>query len=122
MKMKKLFLLLLLFTTTATFAQKYDGVESTASQKEQAEKLTQQYNDYLSLTEDQMIMMEQKIAEFLAKRNAIITSSRSIEEKNRMILTFYKEETGEMNDILTRVQLKQYRKIKPEIQPLLILK
>lgn len=66
--------------------------------------------------------MEQKIAEFLAKRNAIITSSRSIEEKNRMILTFYKEETGEMNDILTRVQLKQYKKIKPEIQPLLILK
>lgn len=120
--MKKLFLLLLLFTTTATLAQKYDGVESTSSQKEQAEKLTQQYNDYLSLTEDQIIIMEQKIAEFLAKRNAIITSSSSIEEKNRMILAFYKEETGEMNDILTRVQLQLYKKIKPEIQPLLVLK
>lgn len=120
--MKILTLLLALFVTCIATAQELDATDPTPQQDQKAYKLTQVYNDELSLTGKQMRYMKDKIAKFMVKQNDILTSDRTVADKNTLLEAFYVEETKEMADILTQPQMKVYKNVKPNIQPLVQLK
>jgi len=98
------------------FLQKdHDAIEN------QAFKLTNQYNKELALDGDQYILFEKKVEEFLIRRKKIEAEYKG-KEKLDLIYELQQTETAEMNDILTRPQLQVYKRIKPQIQPLEVVK
>ena len=84
---------------------------------EKAKAFTVAYNKHLALTSDQLALFDIKIEEFLIRREKIEKTLKG-EEKLKALYALQKQETLEMQDILTRPQLPVYKKVKPEIQPL----
>ncbi len=115
--MKKIFLLTFLLMGISTFAQDVFLQESNAQAKKEAEAITDKYIPELALTGKQQLLFQQKVEEFLIRRYEI-ERRYSGKEKLDLLYSLQEEETAEMNDILTRPQLKLYTEIKPEIQPL----
>jgi len=115
--MKKLLLIVLLFTSISVFSQDPYIQASRPEIEEEAIKITNLYIPELALTGKQQLLFQQKIAEFLIRRNKIEAEFEG-KEKLDMLYKLQQEETHEMNNIITRPQLEVYKKVKPKIQPL----
>ncbi|MAP81166.1 MAG: hypothetical protein CL526_08765 [Aequorivita sp.] len=115
--MKKLFTIIVLFIGVTTYSQDPLLQNSNAKVEMEAKELTNQYTAKLSLTGEQQLLFEQKVAEFLISRNKI-EAKYSGKEKLNKLYKLQKEETAEMNDILTRPQLEVYKRVKLKFQPL----
>lgn len=118
-----LLLVMALFVGSMTFAQHYIAPDPNPRQKEEAMDLANQIDDRLSLTEKQLLLVENLNGEFIARRDFIIGDQEiSIIEKNELLEAIYVEQGNEMADILVREQLVLYKKIRGELQPLVTIK
>ncbi|HLW33602.1 MAG TPA: hypothetical protein VKX40_15170 [Aequorivita sp.] len=115
--MKKYVLLLCLITGIQGFSQDVYFQESNPDAKARAIKLTDQYNKELALDGDQYLLFQQKVEEFLIRRDKIETEF-SGKARLYMLVKLQDEENAEMHNILTRPQLELYKKIHPLIQPI----
>ncbi len=115
--MKKLILILSIFIGFTAFSQDPVFQKSNPKAEERAIEITNSYDLQLSLTEKQELLFQQKVAEFLIRRYKI-ESEFSGKEKLDLLYKLQREETAEMNDILTRPQMEVYKQVKPTIQPL----
>ncbi len=115
--MKKLFLLLFVFTTLSAFSQDPFLQKSSPQAKEEAIKITNLYIPELALTGKQQLLFQQKVEEFLIRRYKIEAAFEG-KEKLNLLYQLQQEETDEMKDIITRPQMNVYKKVKPKIQPL----
>jgi len=120
--MKKLiFIAVVLFATVAT-AQNYIAPKPNERQLTEAKELAREIDKRISLTEIQLLDVEQLNGEFIARRDEIVGNRElSIERKNELLAAMYKEQSREMADIVTRRQLRRYRRVRGDIQPLIIL-
>ncbi len=119
--MKKLLTALVFLVSLCVYSQDPFFQKSDPEAEKEAIKISNQYNAELSLTAKQLLLMQQKIEEFLIKRKKI-ESEFTGREKLDLLYQLQQEETAEMNDILTQPQLKLYKEIKPTIQPLETIK
>lgn len=115
--MKKVLFLLMLSLGVSAYAQDPFLQKSDPEAQEQAIQITDQYNKQLALTGEQTLLFQQKVEEFLIRRNEIENQVEG-REKLDLLRKLQNEETAEMQDILTRPQLLVYKKIKSNIQPL----
>lgn len=115
--MKNLVVLVLFFISASAFSQDPFLQESNPEASKVAIKLTDEYNRDLALTGEQQVLFQQKVEEFLIRRNEI-EKKYSGREKLNMLLAMQREETKEMHDILTEPQMIYYKKAKPSLQPL----
>ena len=142
--MKKILTIIAFFITTSifaqdTFTQKHSEqahedqkIDRMLSELEQAEnrmeelnekldkratEIAKAYDKQLEMTTKQFILFEKKVEEFLITRNKI---ENNFTGKNKLakLYNMQREETAEMADILTSIQLDVYKQIKDDIQPL----
>lgn len=118
--MKNLFIITFLLIGFNSFSQDTFFQESNPEAKKEAIKITNEYNRELALTGKQQLLFQKKVEKFLIERHKI-EKEFSGKEKLNLLLKMQTEETAEMNDVLTRLQLNLYKKIKPNIQPLEIV-
>lgn len=119
--MKKLLLLALFITSFSAFSQDPFLQNSNPAAENEAIKITNLYIPKLSLTGEQQLLFQRKVEEFLIRRYKIEANFKG-REKLDMLYKLQQEETGEMNDILTRPQLQVYKELKPTLQPLETIK
>ena len=120
--MKRIFLLLLIVSGGAMNAQDYIAPEPNDRQMEESKKLTEALNDELSLTEKQILSIEKLNGEFIARRDIIVgDQGLTIVEKNEFLESIYVEQGNEMADILVREQLNLYKRIRGDLQPLVVI-
>lgn len=115
--MKNLIVLVLLFISASAFSQDPFLQESNPNAKKIAVKITNEYNKDLALSGEQQVLFQQKVEEFLIKRNKI-EKEYSGREKLDMLVEMQLDETDEMHDILTEAQMVYYKKAKTTLQPL----
>ncbi|MGB3342381.1 MAG: hypothetical protein WBA61_00580 [Aequorivita sp.] len=115
--MKKFVLFFCLFTGIQGFSQDVFFQKPTPEAKERAIELTNEYNKELALDGDQILLFQQKVEEFLLRRDKI-ESEYSGKARLYMLVKLQDEENAEMHNILTRPQLELYKKIHPLIQPI----
>ena len=121
--MKRLILIMTVLFGTAAMAQNYIAPEPNERQEQEAKVLASKLDDQLSLTEKQLLAVELLNGEFIARRDEIIgRQDISTLEKNELLEAIYVEQEKEMADIVTRVQLDLYEKIRGELQPLIVIK
>lgn len=89
---------------------------SNENVRSEAIRITTEYNRELAFSGEQELLFRQKVAEFLIRKNEI-EKAFSGQKKIDLLSALQREETREMNDILTRLQMEFYRKVKPQIQP-----
>ncbi len=119
--MKKLIILTLLLIGFQGFSQDTFFQESNPKAKEEAIKITNEYNLELALSGQQQVLFQSKVEEYLIKRDKIEEEFTGTEELN-FLKDMPDQETADMNDILTRQQMTVYKRVKPRIQPLAIAK
>lgn len=119
--MKKLLSIIVILYTVTAFSQDPYLQKSNADAEKEAVEITEKYNLELVLSGQQKLLFQQKVEEFLIRRYKIEAEMKGVEKLDRLYL-LQQEETGEMNDILTRPQLAIYKRVKPRIQPLEIAK
>jgi len=115
--MKKLVSILILFASISVFSQDTVFQKSNSEAEKEAIELTQEYDLELSMTGKQRLLFQKKVEEFLI-RSYKIEANLNGKEKLDLLYQLQQEETSEMNDILTRLQMKVYKKVRPIIQPL----
>ncbi len=115
--MKNLLSVLFLFISITAFSQDPYLQNSNEAAEKQAKEITTNYVSELGLTSQQELLFQQKVEEFLIRRNKV-EAEFSGKEKLNFLFQLQQEETAEMSDILTRPQLKVYKKVKPKFQPL----
>ncbi len=115
--MKRISILLFLFISLSAFSQDPYLQKPNDQAEEQAAEITENYDLQLSLTGKQKLLFQQKVAEFLIRRNKI-EATLSGKEKLDALYSLQQEETAEMNDVITQPQMAVYRRVKPKIQPL----
>ena len=118
--MKKFLILCVLMFGLTGYSQDVYFQQSNPEAKKEAIEITNLYNDQLGPTGEQELLFQQKVEEFLIRRYKV-ENEFSGKEKLNILLGLQKEETAEMDDILTRPQLELYKTIKPNIQPLEII-
>jgi hypothetical protein len=115
--MKKLTTLIMLLLSLSAFSQDPFFQKSNEQAEKEALEITNSYDLELSLTEKQELLFQRKVEEFLIRRYKI-EAEISGKEKLDLLYGLQKQETAEMNDILTRPQMEVYKQVKPTIQPL----
>ncbi|WP_104733796.1 hypothetical protein [Hanstruepera ponticola] len=119
--MKTTLYIFLLFFSISTFAQDPMLQKPDISLDEKAKALTVEYNKQLGLTSDQIGLFDIKVEEFLIRREKIENTLQG-KEKLRALYALQEQETIEMQNILTQPQMDVYKKVRPEIQPLEVVK
>ena len=115
--MKNLLLLItILMAPIIVMAQDTFFQNSNENVRSEAIRITTEYNRELAFSGEQELLFRQKVEEFLIRKNEI-EKAFSGQKKIDLLSALQREETREMNDILTRVQMEFYRKVKPQIQP-----
>lgn len=114
---KALTTLFLLLITVTAFAQNPYHQKSNDEIEAQAVTITRKYDEQLGLTAKQEMLFKIKVAEYLINEQKIRNSNLSIKQKFRAIRKNSRRETADMGDILTRIQYRLYKKVKPEFQP-----
>ncbi len=119
----KIYLLLFVFLTSIeATSQNYVAPEPTKPQIEEAKKLTLELDNVLSLTEKQILRVEKVAGEFIARRDELLSDQElTIPIKNELLEALYVEEGNEMADILVRTQIERYKKVRGDLQPLIVL-
>ena len=115
--MKKLVALLIVFISFSAYSQDPYLQNSNPNAEEQAEVITDEYIPELGLTGKQILLFQKKVEEFLLRRYKV-EADFSGKEKLDMLYQLQQEETAEMKDILTRLQMDVYKDVKLKIQPL----
>ena len=116
--MKNIMILcILLLGSVYTYGQDPFYQEPTPEAEELAKPLVLEYSKELGLSGEQELLVQQKLIEFVMKKEGVRNSTKSAKEKLQFLNQLNQIETGEMANILTRPQLMKYKKIKPMIQP-----
>ncbi|WP_432410629.1 hypothetical protein [Rasiella sp. SM2506] len=115
--MKKLLVLLVLFISFSSMAQDTSLQVGSEALQEKAKIITDKYVDVLGLRAKQELLFRKKVEEFLIREEKIKANSEGEDMLNKMV-ALKQNETAEMGDILTRIQLEKYKEVRPEIQPL----
>lgn len=117
----KITTLLLFLSLTLGFAQQYPPVNDGSLKVEaKADSITDAYDRELSMTAKQKALFKLKLEDYLMKRQ-IIESEYDGRKELEALVELQAQETLDMNDILTRIQMKVYKKVKPVIQPLKVV-
>ena len=111
--------LMICLATTAVYAQDTYTQSGGEEFEEQALEITSEYNKHLYMNETQPALFQKKVVEFLISREKIKESYEGREMLERLTV-LSEEETREMGDILTRMQLEKYREVKMQIQPIAV--
>ncbi|WGK64472.1 hypothetical protein [Croceiramulus getboli] len=120
----KTYITLILFAIfsihTVTAQDVYLQGEVPEAIDEQARKLTDRYISELAISGEMQPIFEQKVVEFLMRREEVKEKYEGKAMLDRLFL-LSKEENGEMRNILTQPQLRRYRRIKKKIQPIAVV-
>jgi hypothetical protein len=112
---------LIVLSITFGFAQQYPPVTDGSPEIEaEADYITEAYDKELAMTVKQKALFKLKVEDYLIIRKEI-ESQYDGKEELTALAKLQTKETLDMNDILTRIQMKVYKRIKPEIQPLKIV-
>ncbi len=82
-----------------------------------AKELTKKYNEQLALRAKQYLLFQKKVEEYLYLSEEIKKNYDGKEMLDRLYI-LEQEEIGAMSNILTQIQWKLYKDIRPNIQPL----
>ena len=118
--MKKIVTILILVMSVTVFAQDtriQTGGDEALEQR--AIEITDAYNAELGLRAKQELLFRKKVTEFLIREEKIKATSSGRDMLNKMV-ALRQNEMAEMGDILTRIQLERYKKVRPRIQPLAV--
>ncbi|WP_310991892.1 hypothetical protein [Aequorivita marina] len=115
--MKNLATLILLLISFSAFSQDPFLQNSNPQAKKKAVEITNKYIPELGLTGEQQLLFQQKVEEYVLRRNKL-KAEFSEKEKLNLLYQLQEEETADMQDILTRPQLEVYKQVKPKFQPL----
>ncbi len=119
--MKKLLFISIILLSFSAFSQDPFLQKPNPEAKKEAVKITNKYIPELALIGEQQLLFQQKVEEFLIRRNKIESKFEG-KEKLNLLYQLQQDETDDMQDILTKPQLEVYKQIKPTIQPLDIVK
>ena len=84
----------------------------------EAQLLLNEYQADLELTVEQVADFHKIISKYLMKRDEVENMDISDDAKKAKLSELSKKETAEMNNILYSDQIKKYRALKPQIQPI----
>ena len=116
--MKSIITITLILIFNFSYGQGYPPVENAEpSTEEIANTITDKYDSELAMTAKQKALFKIKVEDFLVMRKKILDKYDGQDELDALV-NLQAEETLAMNDVLTRIQMGIYKKIKPEIQPL----
>ncbi|QNJ98771.1 hypothetical protein [Constantimarinum furrinae] len=115
--MKRIITLLILCIGLQASAQDLYLQHDSDKFEEEAQEIMQRFDAELALTSKQELLFQKKIEEFLIRRNEV-NSSYTGQERLDQLLILQTNQTAEMGDILTRIQLDRYKQVQPSIQPL----
>ncbi len=119
--MKSIITLTIVLSSLLSFSQGYPPVEDAEMNTEDmALDITNKYNRQLAMNGEQIAIFKIRVEDFLVLRKEILESKEGKDQLNALV-NLQAEETLAMNDVLTRLQMDVYKKIKPKIQPLKIV-
>lgn len=110
---RKTYKLILLFsiaflTSAITYSQTRTQPEASQELEEAAKEQVEYWENELSLTAKQSLLMEDKIIEFVFKKDKVVQSDLAKEEKSRRLVELQELENKDMRDILTKPQFDRY--------------
>lgn len=113
MKIKGIYRYLLLFciaflTGAAAISQTMIQPEPSQELEEAAREQAEMWDEELSLTAEQLALMEDKIIEFAMKKDQVLQSDIGEEEKSQQLIELQESENRDMRDILTKPQYDRY--------------
>ncbi|GEQ86412.1 hypothetical protein ULMS_19200 [Patiriisocius marinistellae] len=115
--MKNIITILALMVSITTLSQNTFLQNGTNNSEENAKDLTEKYNEALIMDTNQRLLFEKKVEEFIISADKIKANYNG-KEKLDMLFALRQNEIAEMGDILTRLQLKKYKEVRQQIQPL----
>lgn len=116
MTMKYFVAFILILTTTFTFAQ-FPQTGTTSDRVEaMANILTDSYNKELVLSGVQIPLFKEVVEKYIIMSEDVIEKMDGREELDALV-ELQARETLEMNDILTQIQYRMYKKVKYNLQP-----
>lgn len=120
MKIKNIYRIFLLcsfafFTSATAISQTMMQPEPTQQMEEAAREETAFWENELSLTAEQMSLLEKKFVEFAIKRDRILQSKMREEVKTRHLYELEELENREVRDIITKPQYERYIMLKKEL-------
>ncbi|NHF60006.1 hypothetical protein FK220_011680 [Flavobacteriaceae bacterium TP-CH-4] len=83
--------------------------------------ISSKYQGALGMPADQVVRFNNKIEEFVLRRQKINALDMTTRDKLQLLQQLSHQETAEMANILTRPQLQRYRELKKEIQPVQVV-
>lgn len=112
-RIKRTYKLLLLFsiaffTTAVAFSQTITQPEASPELEEAAKEQVAYWENELSLTAKQLSLMEDKIIEFVFKKDKVLQSDLEKEVKTQRLVELQELENRDMRDILTKPQYDRY--------------
>jgi hypothetical protein len=115
-------IVVILLNTGSIFAQDAYFQEADQEVHEAAKKLVETYTPELVLSGNQLLQFESKVKEFLIRRSRVDAEQHmTTREQLKLLKRISKQENAEMQNILTRPQLRRYIKIKRKIQPVYVV-
>ena len=115
--MKYVLLMAFCLLTVSAFAQDPYLQESTVASQYISEEITKQYSGKLGMHANQTTRFRNKIEEFVLRKQKIESLAMPLRDKLDLLQQLSDQETAEMVNILTRPQLRKYRRLKKKIQP-----
>lgn len=115
-RMKYLAILIILLTTTATYAQYPDTTYANRQERKIAWDITNAYNKELGLDGDQLPIFHQKIQDYLVRSNEIKAAYQGKAELDALT-KLRVDQALDMKNLLTRQQYDVYKRISQNIQP-----
>ncbi len=115
--MKTLITCIILLFSTTIIAQVPGVSISDPNIKMEADRITKEYSSHLALTGIQIPLFKNKVAHYLVLAKDIKRDKQGRAELDALV-EMQAQESLAMNDILTRMQYRLYKKLKTEIQPL----
>lgn len=119
--MKYIIYITFAFWTLQATAQDPYLQNSTQESEYTSEEITKQYRGKLGMPVDQTTRFMNKIEEFVLRKQKIEALDVSVAEKLDLLQQLSDQETAEMGNILTRRQLRKYRRLKKKIQPVQVV-
>lgn len=86
--------------------------------RQEAVKITAQYQPRLVMGVEQALQFRKKVAEFLIRKKAVMETDFSPKKKMFYLEQLSAQETSEMADVLESYGMQEYVRLKREIQPL----
>lgn len=115
--MKKILTVIIILFSMNAFSQDTYLQTGDETIEERATTLTDKYSAQLGLRAEQELLFRKKVEEFMLRAQSIKKQYEGREMLNKLVIN-QQNETAEMGDILTRIQLDKYKEIKSTMQPL----